>query len=301
MLLRLTDPRARLSHTEKKGKMFSAVGELLWYLAASDRADFVSYYIPLYSDEAEADGSIHGAYGPRIFLPTGASQFDNVIARLRERATTRKAVIQLFEKSDLDGDYRDVPCTCALQFLLRGDRLHLAVSMRSSDAFYGLPHDVFTFTMLQEIVARTLGCELGHYTHFAGSLHIYQPQLGAARNFLAEGWQDSLVAAMPAMPHGDPWPGIGHVLNAEDLVRSGKSPGKRRMSKLAPYWQDLVRLLQAYSLFKRERYAEIPAIKKQMAHQVYKEYVVQKARPKKSVPRTGQPLLFESDDSDAPL
>jgi thymidylate synthase len=32
VLLRLMNPRARLSHTERKGKIFSALGELMRYL-----------------------------------------------------------------------------------------------------------------------------------------------------------------------------------------------------------------------------------------------------------------------------
>src|SRR3954471_24209663 len=37
VLLKLTNPRARLSRTEEKGKLFSCLGETLWYLARSNR------------------------------------------------------------------------------------------------------------------------------------------------------------------------------------------------------------------------------------------------------------------------
>jgi thymidylate synthase len=49
-----------------------------------------------------------------------------------------------------------------MQFIVRREELHLFVCMRSNDAFMGLPHDVFAFTMLQELVARLIGCELGN-------------------------------------------------------------------------------------------------------------------------------------------
>ena len=61
-----------------------------------------------------------------------------------------------------------------MQFIVRCEELHLFVCMRSNDAFMGLPHDVFAFTMLQELVARLIGCELGHYHHFVSSLHLYK-------------------------------------------------------------------------------------------------------------------------------
>jgi len=292
VLLHLTNPLARLSRTETKRMLFSALGELAWYLSGSKQADFITYYIKLYKDDTEVDGTIHGAYGPRAFHPEGASQFDNVMALLRERPTTRKAVIQLFDGDDLKGEYKDVPCTCTLQFFVRGGRLNLAVAMRSNDAYFGLPHDVFAFTMIQEIAARTLGYQLGHYSHFAGSLHIYQPFIAEARQYLDEGWQDSLVAAMPPMPPGDPWPSINVFLKAETAVRSGRPPGKRRMATLPDYWQDLVRLLHVYSLWKRDRRSEIPAIKKQMASPVFNEFIGQRAKPRKTAPKSGQPQLF---------
>src|SRR3954462_5116892 len=67
VLLRLTNPLARLSHSETKGRVFSPVGELAWYLSGSNDADFVTYYISKYKKEKESDGTVHGAYGPRIF------------------------------------------------------------------------------------------------------------------------------------------------------------------------------------------------------------------------------------------
>ena len=90
---------------------------MAWYLSARNDAEFVTYYIDRYKDEVESDGTIHGAYGPRILTPSGTSQLDTVIAMLREKPTTRQAVIQLFDADDLLGDYKDVPCTVLFAIL----------------------------------------------------------------------------------------------------------------------------------------------------------------------------------------
>jgi len=103
----------------RRGSYSARLGELAWYLSGSNRADFVTHYIKRYQDDTEADGTIYGAYGPRMFRPDGASQFDNVMSLLRERPTSRRAVIQLFDGDDLRGDYKDVPCTCTLQLFVR--------------------------------------------------------------------------------------------------------------------------------------------------------------------------------------
>src|SRR5689334_5023167 len=46
ILLELSNPLARLSRTETRGKLFSPLGELCWYLAQSKQSDFIKYYLP---------------------------------------------------------------------------------------------------------------------------------------------------------------------------------------------------------------------------------------------------------------
>src|ERR1700722_12591720 len=203
VLLELTDPRARLSRTETRGKPYSCLGELCWYLAKTNKLNFISYYIPRYKDYAEGD-EVFGAYGPRLFDWKGLNQLANVTDLLGRKRDSRQAVIQLFDGHDIVGEHGDVPCTCTVQFMLRQGVLQMFISMRSNDAFIGLPHDIFCFTMIQEIVARTLSVELGTYKHAVGSLHLYDTDEEAAQQFLGEGWQ-STQAPMPSMPVGDPW------------------------------------------------------------------------------------------------
>src|SRR5258706_1711153 len=65
VLLRITNPRARLSRTEKKGTLFSCLGELFWYLAKSRSLRFISYYLPNYRECSDDGRTIYGGYGPR--------------------------------------------------------------------------------------------------------------------------------------------------------------------------------------------------------------------------------------------
>ena len=59
VLLEITDPRARLSRTETRGKPFSCLGELFWFLAKTNEVSFIEYYIREYQQLAE-DGAIYG-------------------------------------------------------------------------------------------------------------------------------------------------------------------------------------------------------------------------------------------------
>src|SRR3569623_177116 len=297
VLLHLKDPRARISRTEIKGRLFSGLGELLWYLAGSDALDFICYYAPHYEKNSEDGVTVHGAYGPRLLrMRNDTNQIDNVLALLRTKPTSRRAVIQLFNAEDLSASYREIPCTCTLQFVIRDSKLHLLTSMRSNDAFVGLPHDVFTFTMFQEIVARSLGVELGTYRHVVGSIHLYDHNIKDAESYIDRGWHEKV--SMPSMPSGDPWASIKILLGAENELREGRTVGIPDL-KLAPYWADLVRLLQVYRHFKNTQpatidakgeFAKIDAIKAQMKSRVYDPFIDNKKTKAKSEqkPRPGQ-------------
>lgn len=270
VLLEISDPRARLSRTETRGKPFSCLGELCWYLAKRNDLEFISYYIPAYVESAD-DGIIFGAYGPRIFDWKGLNQWSSVLTRLQDRGDSRQAVIQLFDRHDIIEEHRDVPCTCSLQFFRRNGRLSLMVTMRSNDVFLGLPHDVFCFTMLQEILARELDLELGTYAHSVGSLHLYDKNERSARQFIDEGWQSKV--AMPPMPTGNPWPAIGQLLRAESILRSSGDTGEHVAEGLDAYWADLVRLLEVHRCHKWGDKERIKALQAEMSSEIFAPFI----------------------------
>jgi thymidylate synthase len=274
VVLELTNPRARLSRTESRGKLFSCIGELCWYLKGTNRTAFILHYIKAYKKFSER-GVVFGGYGPRLFkLWKGVLQFENVIRLLKARPSSRQAVLQLFDSTDLAKPHKDVPCTCTLQLLIRRGKLDMIVYMRSNDVITGLPHDIFCFTMLQEIAARTLSVELGIYKHCVGSLHLYNADVRKAKSFLAEGWQ-STKSDMPLMPAGDPAAGIALLLKAEAAVRRGTSVNKRLLNEATknPYWADLIRLLQVHSYKRRNKRIQIEEVRQKMVFAVYDTYV----------------------------
>lgn len=270
VFVELTDPRARLSRTESRGKPFSSLGELCWYLAGTNRLDFIEYYIPKYKDDADGD-VVYGGYGPRLLSWRGQNQIKNVIERMQEQRTTRRAVIQLFDADDLAGPHKDLPCTCVIQFLVREDKLHTITYMRSNDAHIGFPHDVFCFTMLQELVARSLEIEMGTYRHVVGSLHLYDHDREKADAFLSEGYQ-STKEPMPSMPIGDPWAAVAALLKAESLVRAGLALTADVLPR-EPYWADLVRLLQIFFATKAKDGKRIAELRDAMSCRVYDPFI----------------------------
>ncbi|MHA6886699.1 thymidylate synthase [Ralstonia pseudosolanacearum] len=303
VLLQIRNPRARVSRTEQRSTLFSCLGEFLWYVAGSNELSFIQYYISRYDEFSDDLSTVHGAYGPRLFNMRGVDQVRNVIEKLNRNNDTRRAVIQLFNAEDLGCDVavgrKDIPCTCTMQFSLRARQLHMFVTMRSNDAYLGLPHDVFAFTMLQEIVARAVGAELGTYKHAVGSLHLYSKNTDQATKYVDEGLQERI--AMPSMPVGDPQPALSALVEAEREIRLGQAVN---VSQFEPYWADLVRLLLIQRHLKNKTpnsSRSIRALAKKMSTANYDACIQQRVRKSQPAPGPAEPigLLFTPAELDA--
>ncbi|MBZ6077360.1 thymidylate synthase [Microvirga puerhi] len=264
--LRLENPRARFSRTENRGVLYSALGETLWYLSGSDEFDPIEYYIQGYrkhcgSPPADVKSS-EAAYGPRL-----ASQMEFIKEQIRKR-DTRKAVISIYRQADQQNQY-DVPCTCILQFFPRSGALHAMAQMRSNDVYMGMAHDIFAFTMLQELLARSASLEVGTYIHQVGSFHLYDKDRTKAEKYLKRGVPDTVP--MDAMPEGDPEGGLSWLLGMERALRVGKAMPDA--SDIDPYWQDLARLLQVRQLRKAKDRVGLRAIREGMHTKVYHTFI----------------------------
>jgi len=291
-LLNLRAPRLRLSRTESRAVLFTALGELLWMLAGSKAVDFITHYISHYQGLSDDGGvTIHGAYGPRLFGPGDNNQVHRVINVLKEKNDSRQAVIQIFDRTDLLEYHRDVPCTCTLQFLVRKGRLNLLTYMRSNDAWMGLPHDIFAFTMLQELVARSLGIELGQYKHSVGSLHLYDSNAEKAIRYLKEGFQTH--KPMPRMPTGDPWAAVSQLLEFEKLVRESDQEVADPRESMPEYWADLANLLAIHRAFKTPyNQNEIQRLKRRLNSEVYAMYINRRSNAARA--DKGQVTIFDT-------
>lgn len=298
----LKNPRARISATATRGRLISALAEFCWYMAGSADLDFIRFYLPKYPP-VDVTGALEDAYGPRL-LGTGkfghsSNQIERVIERLKRKPDTRRAVISILETGDLEAGKLEAPCTVALQFIRRRERLHLVAMMRSNDAYLGFPHDVFCFTMIQEIVARAIGIKVGEYHHFATSLHLYEQDKNSVSAYLEEGLQNP-VFAMPKMPSGCQINHLKAFLDVEQSIRTGVIKNASQIT-LPVYWRDLslVLLRLADSRFKRGS-KTLEANFSNITESFYKNFFIKhpKTLPRKLTPTIIQNKLDLSEDDD---
>lgn len=165
------------------------LAELVWYLNGSRDTAWIGQFAPYWLKISDNGVTANSAYG---YLIKNRYEFDQLaeVTRLLERyPNSRRAVINLNWANPTVLKTKDEPCTIALQFYIREDKLHCTAMMRSNDIWTGLPYDIVYFTMLQKIVADALGKEYGTYTHFATSLHLYDKDEDKIRARLKEGYE----------------------------------------------------------------------------------------------------------------
>lgn len=259
----LVDPRNRvITFADRNTSTKYLLGEFIWYLSAQNTVDAITPYAKFWDNITNPDGTVNSNYGHRLFgehqstlVPAkykgsqGQSQWMNVVEILSKDKESRQAIVNIHVPQDRWAGNKDVPCTLALQFFIREERLHLITSMRSNDIILGFTNDVFQFTMLQEALMLQLrekypSLELGNYYHNAGSMHIYERHFPMAENIINQ--KNAFDMSMIPMDRFDD--GIVNVLIAIEAAWSVDNYAEDFdftkcyvWNKLTPYWQTLIK------------------------------------------------------------
>jgi thymidylate synthase len=153
-----------------------AVAEWLWMAFGRSDVETLAQYNAVMRQYSDDGVFLTGAYGPHI-----RAQWPRIVDRLRADKFSRQAVIEIPRPR---ATTKDEPCTLSLQFLIRRDKLHLIVTMRSSDVWLGVPYDLFSFTQLQSMLAGELCIERGACSLNTGSSHLYASNYEQAAKIL---------------------------------------------------------------------------------------------------------------------
>jgi thymidylate synthase len=175
--------------------------EASWICRGSNRLADLTPYNPRMAEFSDDGETLAGAYGPRVL-----HQLPYVVRTLLQDRDTRQAALTLWTPCPRPS--KDVPCTIALDFKIRDNRLNVHAFMRSSDAWLGLPYDVFSFTSVGLLVLETYN----HHRHRCAAqtgeaLPAVRPgtlYLTAASMHLYEEHWDKVIepvtTACPALP-----------------------------------------------------------------------------------------------------
>lgn len=151
--------------------------EFLWYLKGDKFDTSIAEHAKMWKSIINEDGSINSNYGQYFFGEE--KQFDVVVETLKKDKDSRRAAIVLLNKYHLNSKTNDVPCTYALSFRIRDNKLNMTVHMRSQDSIFGMGNDAPAFSFIHEMTLNALrefypDLRYGIYTHFADSFHVYE-------------------------------------------------------------------------------------------------------------------------------
>jgi hypothetical protein len=265
------DPRDRiLLNPVQNIRLVTAIARLAWTVGGNDRLADIAFYEPrarAYSD----DGLIvpGSDYGRRLFKPRpGLNQIEGVIARLRGEESgsegrpdggLRRAAAVIWEADDAVRESDDVPCAFGMFFHVRSDELVTTLVMRSNNAVTLLPWNIFEFGIIAELVAASVGVELGPFVHQGVSMHVFESAVGRAEAILC-GFEEIAgaprrpMAPMPSQP--EPLKQAEELARLEAALRHGLAELKdetdtqllARAETLHPWWRDLYRVLLVHAL-----------------------------------------------------
>lgn len=155
---------------------------MIWYFSGSNLLNFISKYSKFWNAIANADGTCNSAYGYLLFNERneyGFTEWGWALRSLCIDKDSRQAIIRFNKPRFSYNKNPDFVCTLNGHFLIRNNKLHLTIFMRSNDLRTGVQYDIPFFTILQIIMWKQLlfyysDLQLGSYTHFIGSAHLYE-------------------------------------------------------------------------------------------------------------------------------
>lgn len=139
---------------------------------------------------ANPDGTINSNYGFLALqdrsLPEGRTPYEWARHCLVDDRDTRQAFVRVSQPRHQWAGNRDQVCTMHVNFRLRLTALHATCVMRSCDIVKGLAYDMPWWCDVLGMLARDVGAEVGTYTHYCHSLHLYERDVPTARRMLGD-------------------------------------------------------------------------------------------------------------------
>lgn len=166
--------------------------EAYWILTGDNQVRTIEPYNKHITQFSDDGLTFFGAYGPKIW-----SQINYVVGKLQQDPGTRQAGLTLWRENP--PATKDYPCTIAMWFQIRQGRLNMHVFMRSSDAWLGVPYDVFNFSMVAHLICCRLNkesfVEPGILYLTAASSHLYEQNFADAMSM-----EGAIIPNQPVTP-----------------------------------------------------------------------------------------------------
>ncbi len=165
----------------------SAVDELLWIWQkkSNNIRDLKSHIWDSWADE---NGSIGKAYGYQLgvkhrYKEGEFDQVDRVIYDLKHNPQSRRIMTNIYVHADLN-EMNLYPCAYSVTFNVSGKTLNCILNQRSQDMLTANNWNVVQYAVLEHMVARVAGLEVGELVHVIADAHIYDRHIPIVKEML---------------------------------------------------------------------------------------------------------------------
>ncbi|MBM4200236.1 MAG: thymidylate synthase [Gammaproteobacteria bacterium] len=175
--------------TTKKLHLTSIVHELLWFISGDTNVRYLQANgVSIWNEWADADGELGPVYGKQWRawpMPDGTTrdQLALVVESLKHDPDSRRHLVIAWNPAEIDRMALP-PCHYAFQFYVARGRLSCMFSMRSIDAFLGLPFNIASYALLTHLIAQQCDLDVGELIWAGGDVHLYRNHLEQAREQL---------------------------------------------------------------------------------------------------------------------
>lgn len=111
-------------------------------------------------------------------------QLAKAIDMINNNPHSRRIIVSAWNPEDLDAMALP-PCHMQYQFFVVGDTLQMQMYQRSVDTFLGLPFNIASYSLLQNMVAQVTGKKPGELVMHLGDTHLYNNHEAQAREQLS--------------------------------------------------------------------------------------------------------------------
>lgn len=129
----------------------------------------------VWSEFREKQGTYVGQFSYTYSQRMGGNHLLMLVDELEKHPNSRQLYLPVWNQHDeTRRGRRRVPCSLGYHFMQRQGKINLTYMMRSCDFATHYSNDVALANIMQHWLAEKTDYQVGTFTHFVGSFHVYQ-------------------------------------------------------------------------------------------------------------------------------
>lgn len=181
-----------------------AAAEVAWQFMGTKDPSWIVRRAPKLWSKFVEDGELKTAYGYRWKHHFGRDQLGLLLQALETDTTNRQLFISSWDPAE-DGlgepnQPKNLPCPVGFTVSCADGKLHMAVFVRSSDVFVGLPYDVMSYALTLDAISMSVGIAPGTLHFTLAHPHYYDPDAESVKKSLFKPWQPWTDGCEPRLP-----------------------------------------------------------------------------------------------------